>query len=253
MPYEHEAAAVWFVQACAGSSAPAIERLMWFWHGHFATSIEKVELTDLMVRQLATLRRHGLGRFDDLLLAMIHDAAMTHWLDLDQSVVGRPNENFARELLELFSLGAGNGYGQRDVVAAARAFTGYGFESDPDYERPVGTRLVPTLHDYGEKTFLGRTGDLDGADIVAIVVERPECRRFVAGRLWHRYAGTTPRPEVVEDLAAAFASGLEIRELLTALLTHPAFYGDDVRTGLVAQRWRSRSGPSGASSWRCPT
>ncbi|MEM7274292.1 MAG: DUF1800 family protein [Actinomycetota bacterium] len=235
VPYEHTAAVGWFLRTCATSTAPAIERLTWFWHGHFATSVDKVDMVDLLVRQLATLRRLSLGRFDDLLLAMANDAAMNIWLDLGESVVGRPNENFARELLELFSMGAGNGYTQRDVVEAARAFTGHGLALDRTYHRPIGSRLFPTRHDYGTKTFLGQTGNLDGADIIATVVERPECHRFLAERFWLRYAGTAPRPEVIDTLAAAFAERLQVRDLLTALLTHPRFYDEEVRTGLVTQ------------------
>ncbi len=234
-PYDGEAVMAWFVQLCARSPTPAIERLLWFWHGHFATSLEKVEAPEFMVRQFLTLRRFGLGRFDDLLGAMAHDPAMNVWLDLHLSVAGNVNENFAREVLELFSMGASNGYTQHDVVEAARAFTGHALALDPVYEREVDVRLVPSLHDFGTKTFLGVTGPHDGTDIVAIVVERPECHRFVAERLWHRYAGTAPPPEVIDDLAAAFATRLEIRDLLGALLTHPRFYDDDVKAGLVAQ------------------
>lgn len=235
LPYEHEAVIGWFAHLCVTSSTPAIERLTWFWHGHFATSIEKVELTDLMVQQFAQLRRWGLGRFDDLLTAMANDAAMNLWLDLHLSVKGKPNENFARELLELFSMGAGNGYGQSDVVAAARAFTGHVLELDPRYDRPVGSRINPGLHDRGTKTFLGRTGRFDGGDIVSMIVERPECHRFVAGRFWHRYAGTSASPSVIDDLAQAFARRFEIRDLLLSLFTHPAFYDASVKNGLVAQ------------------
>lgn len=234
-PYESEALAAWFVRTCATSATPAIERLTWFWHGHFATSVDKVEFVDLVARQLMTLRRLGLGRFDDLLEAMANDAAMNLWLDLHLSVAGNPNENFAREVLELFSMGAGNGYTQSDVVAAARAFTGYGLELEPTYGREVGTRLVPSLHDFGPKTFLDRTGPFDGSDIIAIVVERPECHRFLARRFWLRYAGPEPDPALVDELAAAFARRLHVRDLLTALLTNPAFYRHEVKNGLVAQ------------------
>lgn len=234
-PYDAEAAVAWFAHLCVHSSTPAIERLLWFWHGHFATSIEKVEHPDLMVRQFATLRRWGLGRFDDLLNAVAHDAAMNLWLDLHLSVIGRPNENFAREVLELFSMGVGGGYTQRDVVEAARAFTGHGLATDRRYERVVGSRINPALHDYDTKTFLGRTGALDGADIVAIVVERPACHRFIAQRFWHRYAGTDAPAGVIDELALAFGRRLETRDLLAAMLRHPRFYDDEVKQGLVAQ------------------
>ncbi len=235
VPYDGEALVGWFGRAAIESPTPAIERLLWFWHGHFATSLDKVELVDLMLRQWVTLRRCGLGRFDDLLNAVSQDAAMNVWLDLHLSVVGNPNENFARELLELFSMGASNGYTQQDVVETARAFTGYALESDPTYYREVGARLVPAFHDYGAKTIFGRTGPFDGSDVIEMVVERPECHRFIAGRFWHRYAGTAPREDVLDGLAASFASRLEIGDLLTALLTHPRFYDDDVKAGLVAQ------------------
>jgi uncharacterized protein (DUF1800 family) len=160
---------------------------------------------------------------------------MNVWLDLHTSVVGRPNENYARELLELFTMGAGNGYTQPDVVDAARALTGYGLRYDPRADRPVGSRLNPALHDYGHKTFLGRRGDLDVDDIVGTVVHRVECHRFVAGRFWFRYAGTEPPRDVLDELAGALASRLRIDDLLRALLTHPRFYADEVRSGLVSQ------------------
>jgi uncharacterized protein (DUF1800 family) len=234
-PYSEEALLLWFVHLAVTSPTPALERLLWFWHGHFATSLEKVEFADLLHRQWVTLRRLAMGRLDDLLVAMTHDPAMNVWLDLHTSVVGRPNENYARELLELFSMGAGNGYTQADVVEAARALTGYGLRYDPRADRPVDARLDPALHDYGAKTFLGRRGDFDVEDIVGIVVERPECHRFVAGRFWLRYAGTEPSDGVLDELATALASRLRIDDLLRALLTHPRFYADEVRSGLVGQ------------------
>ena len=234
-PYPEEALLLWFVHLAVTSPTPALERLLWFWHGHFATSLEKVEFPDLLHRQWVTLRRLAMGRLDDLLVAMTHDPAMNVWLDLDTSVVGRPNENYARELLELFSMGAGNGYTQADVVEAARALTGYGLRYDPRADRPVGARLDLALHDYGPKTFLGQRGNFDVDDIVGIVVERPECHRFVAGRFWLRYAGTEPPRGVLDELARALGSRLRIDDLLRALLAHPRFYADEVRSGLVSQ------------------
>ena len=226
---------LWWYHLAVNSATPALERLAWFWHGHFATSIDKVEYADLMHAQLVMLRREGLGRFDDLLEAITHDTAMNLYLDLHLSQVGNPNENFARELMELFSMGAGHGYTQTDVEQAARALTGYGLVLvEPQY-RYVGTELKPEFHDFGQKLFLGRIGNFDGSDIVAAIVERPECHRFVCGRLWHRYAGTVPSEAVVGDLVAVFREDLLISDVLAALLTHPEFYSDDVKWGLVAQ------------------
>jgi len=226
---------LWWYHLAVNSPTPAIERLAWFWHGHFATSIDKVEYADLMHAQLVMLRRNGLGRFDDLLEAITHDTAMNIYLDLHLSEVGNPNENFARELMELFSMGAGQGYTQTDVEQAARALTGYGLvHAEPQY-RYLGTELKPELHDFGQKLFLGNTGNFDGSDIVAEIVRRPECHRFICSRLWHRYAGTAPPESVIGDLVAVFRDELLVSDVLAAMLTHHEFYADEVKQGLVTQ------------------
>jgi uncharacterized protein (DUF1800 family) len=226
---------LWWYQLAITSSTPAIERLGWFWHGHFASSIDKVEYSDLLHTQLVTLRRHGLGRFDDLLNSVMHDAAMNIYLDLHMSEVGNPNENFARELMELFTMGAGQGYTQTDVEQAARALTGYGVKrGDPQY-RYLGTELKPELHDFGNKRFLGSVGNFDGADIIDAIVERNECHRFICGRLWLRYAGTAPEESVLASLTSVFAERLTISDVLATMLTHEAFYTDEVKNGLVLQ------------------
>ncbi|MEM9522101.1 MAG: DUF1800 family protein [Actinomycetota bacterium] len=222
---------LWFMNLVASSPTPAIERLMWFWHGHFATNFDKFEGPEAFHAQLLTLRRHGLGRLDDLLKLMHRDPAMIAWLDLHLSVAGNPNENYARELMELFSLGVDGGYTQRDVVEAARAFTGNSLID----EHPFVAEWNPALHDNGEKTILGQTGRFTGDDVVDLIVQRPECHRFIASRFWTRYAGTPPPTTVIDDLAAALADNLLINDLVVALFTHPAFYADDVKHGLVAQ------------------
>ncbi|MDG2111158.1 MAG: DUF1800 family protein, partial [Actinomycetota bacterium] len=207
---------VWWYHLAVSSPTPGIERLAWFWHGHFATALTKVRYAPLLRNQLVALRRHGLGRFDDLLELISHDTAMNLWLDLYTSVVGRPNENFARELMELFSLGVDGGYTQTDVSEAARAFTGYGLRTAPNARRrPVGTELHPELHDYGHKSVLGVSGDLSGADVIAAIVDRPACHHHVVNRMWLRYAGTMPSEAVLDELAAVFAARLDIGDLLT--------------------------------------
>ena len=222
----------WFLRLTTTSPTPAIERLMWFWHGHFATNVDKFENGELLHAQLLTFRRYGLGRFDDLLKLMARDPAMILWLDLHTSVIGSPNENYARELMELFSLGVDGGYTQRDVAEVGRAFTGYTIDESV---APIRASVSSALHDDGEKRVLGRTGRFTGDDVVDIIVQRPECHRFVARRLWTRYAGTVPSERVLDDLAGALAQRLIVRDLLVAMFTHPAFYADDVQGGLVAQ------------------
>ena len=234
IPFPGELVNLWFYKLASTSPTPALERLMWFWHGHFACDYHKSEATDLLLRQLITLRRNALGRFDDLLLAVTHDPAMNIYLDLHTSVVGQPNENYARELMELFSMGSGQGYTQADVVEVGRAFTGYDLVEDRVSGRPLGTTVRPGMHDFGQKTIFGQRGAFDAADVIALIVQKPECHRFIASRMWHRYAGTSPSPHVIDDLAGVFASRLEVRDLLGAMLTHPAFYADEVHDGLVS-------------------
>ena len=234
--YEPAELVAWWYRLAATSPTPGVERLGWFWHGHFATALTKVRYPSLMRDQLVMLRRHGQGRFDDLLHLVSHDTAMNIWLDLHTSVVGRPNENFARELMELFSLGVDGGYTQDDVRDAGRAFTGYALVRDDNApRRPVGTELRPELHDHGAKTILGATGPLTGGEVIDLIVRRPECHRFLVRRIWLRYAGSEPTADLVDELAAVFADRLDLGDLVRAMLAHEAFYDDDVRSGLVAQ------------------
>jgi uncharacterized protein (DUF1800 family) len=182
---------------------PLREKLTLFWHGHFATSNKKVESVTLMDRQNDTLRTHALGGFATMLEAIIADPAMLVWLDGGSSKKEKPNENFAREFLELFTLGAGH-YAERDIREAARAFTGWvrqdsrgGFRDTPAFAHE--TAQV----DDGPKTFLGLNGPWGPADIVRITLERPEAATFLARKLYREFVSEsgTPGPELIEPLA----------------------------------------------------
>src|SRR5207245_155413 len=160
---------------------PLRERLTLFWHNHFATSVAKVRQPGLMQQQNALLRRHALGNFRTLLLEISRDPAMLVWLDSNNNVKGKPNENFARELMELFSLGLGH-YTEKDIQEAARAFTGWHTAS--------GEFLFnPAQHDGGSKTVFGKTGDWDGGDIVRLVLDRPQAARFLTRKLYREFIG----------------------------------------------------------------
>ncbi len=182
---------------------PLREKLTLFWHGHFATSNKKVESVTLMDRQNEALRTHALGGFSTLLEAMFADPAMLVWLDGGTSKKEKPNENFAREFLELFTLGAGH-YAEGDVREAARAFTGW-VRQDPR----GGVRETPTfVHDAaqvdsGPKTFLGKSGPWGPSDIVRITLERPEAAAFLARKLFRFFVSEsrTPGPELIDPLA----------------------------------------------------
>jgi len=182
---------------------PLREKLTLFWHGQFATSNKKVESVALMDRQNETLRSNALGGFAALLEAIIRDPAMLIWLDGGTSKKGKPNENFAREFLELFTLGTGQ-FAERDIREAARAFTGWvrqdsrgGFRETPAFTRE------PEQVDDGPKAFLGQNGRWGAADIVRITLERPEAATFLARKLyrWFVSEAGTPGPELIDPLA----------------------------------------------------
>jgi len=182
---------------------PLREKLTLFWHSHFATSNKKVESVTLMDQQNETLRTHALGGLATMLEAIIADPAMLVWLDGGTSKKEKPNENFAREFLELFTLGVGH-YAERDIREAARAFTGWvkqdsrgGFRDTPAFAHE--TAQV----DEGPKTFLGRSGPWGSSDVVRITLERPEAATFLARKLyrWFVSESGTPGPELIEPLA----------------------------------------------------
>ena len=172
------------------------ERMSFFWHCHFATSNQKVKSTSMMARQMATFDRLGLGTFDELLLAVSRDPAMIRWLDNDTNVKGRPNENYARELFELFALGRGN-YTEQDIKEAARAFTGW-------HLRGESFRFLQGAHDKGDKTVFGKRGRFGGEDIVAMTVRRQASARFIARKLLAFFVHPEPTEEEIAALAALY-------------------------------------------------
>jgi uncharacterized protein (DUF1800 family) len=186
---------------------PLLEKLTLFWHGHFATSNKKVESVALMDGQNETLRSHALGGFAELLAFIIVDPAMLVWLDGGTSRKDKPNENFAREFLELFTLGAGN-YTERDVRDAARAFTGWSRQDLGGYRETPAFVRDPAQVDDSPKTFLGQTGRWGPADIVRIVLDRPQAATFLARKLYRFFVSEAGAPdaELIEPLAALIKS-----------------------------------------------
>jgi uncharacterized protein (DUF1800 family) len=227
---------LWWLQRMAVAEQPLREKLTLLWHDHFATSIVKVKLPELMHVQRGTLYQLGGGRFDTLLSAVARDPAMLVWLDGTDSVAGKPNENFAREFFELFTLGHGAGdhhggqpYTEADVQEAARAFTGW------KVQRATATaRFQPRLHDTGTKTVLGVTGNLDADGVVKATVASSECGPHVVSRLWSRLARPAePGDPTVIALAEPFADDLDVAALLRRMFLHPEFLSPATRHGLV--------------------
>ncbi len=205
---------VWLALRCAH---PLRERASYFWHGHFATSDQKVQDPRAMALQMATFDRLGLGRFDDLLAAMGRDPALLRWLDNDVNTAQRPNENFAREVFELFALGRG-AYTERDVREAARAYTGW-------HVRDGVFHIERHLHDAGEKEVLGRRGAFGGDDIAALAAARPESARFLAAKWLRFFVHPEPAEEEVAALATVYErSGRDVGATLRTLLSSRLFF-----------------------------
>src|SRR5207302_5124078 len=166
----------WWLYRMLYTPHPLREKLTLFWHNHFATSNSKVNNAGFMLGQYRLMHRHALGSFRTLLQEMSRDPAMMVWLDTRDSKKGNPNENYARELMELFSLGLGH-YTEKDIREAARAFTGWEIHGTEAF-------FNKAQHDDGVKTVLGRTGNWKGADIVRICLEQQAAPVFLAGKLY---------------------------------------------------------------------
>jgi uncharacterized protein (DUF1800 family) len=222
---------VWFwLERCRTTPTPLVEKMVLFWHGYLCSSLDKVYDRQHLFDQNQLFRTHGLANFEDLLQRASVQPAMLIYLDNDRNVAGDPNENFARELMELFTVGIGH-YGEPDVRAAARAWTGHTVAAAGGYA------FDGWAHDWEPKTFLGDTRNWDGPNIITHLVRGPKqdvVARFVATKLWSFLAYPDPQAEVVDQVAAAFAaSGMEITALARAILLHPAFRSDRARRGLV--------------------
>jgi hypothetical protein len=211
----------WWLYCMLHTGHPLREKLTLFWHNHFATSIAKVRSPTLMFQQNCLLRTHALGKFGPLLQAMSKDGAMLIWLDSNSNVKGKPNENYARELMELFSLGVGN-YTEKDVQEAARAFTGWHTDGE-------AFRFNARAHDAGTKTVLRQTGAWDGGDVVRIVLEQSAAARFLVRKLYHFLINEkdVPPDTLLEPLYASFRkSGYDIARLVKTMLASRHFYSE---------------------------
>ena len=209
----------WWLDRMYRTPNPLREKLTLFWHGHFATSAQKVKQSYLMWQQNEMLRQNALGNFGAMTKAVSRDPAMMAYLDTRQSNKAHPNENFARELMELFTLGIGN-YTEEDIKQAARAFTGY--KIDP---RDESFRFVPFQHDDGEKTFFGQTGNFGGDDIIKMILEKPACAQFIVKKIWSFFAYENPPRGVLLPLADSFRKqNYEIKPVMREIFSSAEFY-----------------------------
>lgn len=238
----------WWLGQMIASPAPLRERLTDFWHGHFTSATGKVtSFTQSFYQQNETWRKHALGNFRQFLEAATLDPCMMAYLDLEQSNRAHPNENYARELLELFTLGVGH-HTEKDILESARALSGWVLDAPSGtvkVDRPTAPdrlqfpsitrdgmvpRFVAGRHDDGDKTVLGRTGNLGLKDVLDTIVAQPACGRFIASKLIVYFGASDSDGQLRERMARIFRdSGSEIRPMLKELFTAPEFYAPAVR------------------------
>ncbi|HEY4221853.1 MAG TPA: DUF1800 domain-containing protein [Myxococcota bacterium] len=217
----------WWANEMLTTTSPLTEHMVLFWANHFTSSLQKVKAPQLLLEQNELYRREGAGNFKTLLRDVVDDRAMLVYLDGAKNEAKAPNENFARELLELFTLGEGH-YSEHDVKEAARALSGTTISPQS------GAVITPFFrHDRGAKTFLGVTGKLDKNDVVEILLQQPRTSELIVEKLWRDLISPTPDDAQVKVLAASFRKDYEIKPLLRALLLSDAFWSKDNRGVLV--------------------
>lgn len=211
----------WWFRRMLKTQAPLREKMTLFWHDHFATSIQKVKQPLLMVRQNELFRREAFGSFKDLTQAILMDPAMMLYLDTQSSKAGMPNENFAREVMELFTLGEGN-YTEQDIHEAARAFTGY------QINRLNGKVTHEKRQwDSADKTVFGKTGPFTGKDIIDLIFQKKEASRFMAKKLWEFFVYENPSQGALDTLTASFQKAdYHIGPLLREIFLSKEFYAE---------------------------
>lgn len=220
----------WMIESMVEPTRLIEERLAWFWHDHFATSLRKIPIAYVHWELYLTIRQHATTNFADLLHAVAVAPAMLGYLDGNQNSVDEPNENFAREVMELYTLGVDN-YTQQDVTEAARAFTGWvvnvPFARDQRAQgvEPWESLFVDRRHDTGAKTMLGVTGNLDLPTAIDVLLDQPQTKRNISAKLFTELVGARPDEQTTDRLAAAFTD-FEIMPLVEAIVAEPAFLDD---------------------------
>lgn len=214
---ETDRLAYWWANRMVSSPTPLKEKMAVFWHGHFASSEEKVRDYRKMQRQLQLFQDQGLGNFRTLLIGVAQDPAMLAFLDAGVNIKGSPNENFAREIMELFTMGVGN-YSEHDIREAARAFTGWYFTG-------LDFKVDPAKHDDGEKEFLGAKGNFDGVEVIDRILAHPATPAYIAAKIYRYYVREDVSPELRAALAERLKAGnYDIAAFLETLFLSRDFY-----------------------------
>ncbi len=215
---------LWWLDRMVRTNTPLVERMTLVWHDWFATSNQGVGSQKLMLDQNATFRKHALGSFGDLLVDVTSDPAMLQWLNGNKNAKGRPNENYSRELMELFTLGADRGaYSEIDVREQARSLTGWR-STRVKGVGPTNFRYEPRFHDDGMKTVFGKSGNFDWRDASRLTLANPDHPSFFVAKLWSYFVPTAPPRATQRALERIYTARYEVRPVVEAILQHPALY-----------------------------
>ena len=214
---------LWWLDRMARGNQPLVERMTLLWHDWFATSNQKVASQSLMLNQNQTLRNRALGSFQALLLDLTHDPAMLIWLDGVKNTNRAPNENYGRELMELFTLGWSNGYTETDVREQARSLTGWHVDIVRGAQ-PSNFQFVPRLHDDGMKTVFAQNGDFDWHDSCRLCLTHPKHAAYFVQKLWGYFVPTPPDGRTQSALESLYVKDYAIAPVVRAILRHPALY-----------------------------
>lgn len=191
------------------------EKMAFFWHGHFASRVNNSKFSKQL---LNTIRNNALGNFKDLLFEVSQSPAMLGFLNNQQNKKDHPNENFAREVMELFTMGRGN-YTEKDIREGARAFTGWGYDKEGNFKERKN------LHDEGTKTFLGKTGNFTGTDVLNIILEQKATAAFITTKIYKFFVNENTDAKIIEQLSTEFyKSGYDIKKLMTDIFSSSWFY-----------------------------
>jgi len=216
----------WWANRMLQTTHPVEEKMALFWHGHFATHENKVRDYRKMLQQIELFTRRATGNVRDLTIQVAQNPAMLYFLDAQYNVKGAPNENFAREVMELFTMGVGH-YSEKDVRECARAFTGWYFDN-------LTFKVEPARHDDGPKTFLGRTGHFDGVDAIRIIFEQPVTAAYLAGKIYRFIVRDELSPELRTKLGTVLReSNYEVKPLLTTIFRSKDFYSSATYGGHI--------------------
>jgi uncharacterized protein (DUF1800 family) len=229
LQYRLQSLRVWWLDRMVRTDRPLEEKMTLFWHGLFCSGVREVRNVQPLGEQNQLFHREAIGNYKRLTADIIHDPAMIRYLNNDENLKGRPNENLARELMELFTMGEGNGYTEKDIPEVARALTGVTVDRFGET-----SQFIPAQHDDGLKTIFGKTGNFTPDDVPELIFDRSEPATYLATRLWQFYGTPEPTEQDIAPVADALRKGdWELAPALRALFTSSSFYSDRCKFAVI--------------------